>query len=1133
MSDHIKVTPWPPFKRSGTVITQRSTNDSLTLSYSGAVTRTPISIAYASTLYTNNSGLINIVRSGAITGVATEVMSDINIKPTSVITEPGAGIFYYPLINIDMSAMSALGDNGAANISGIRIVGAQVPNANSSNMIDLDGSGTSTIQFTPQGSILIAASDILGQVLGINHSAGGSLGNAGTLDLTRSGSFTGIDTKVDSVIKITGSSQLTDPAAGTYSWVGQYFDLSSLSVVDVIGGNTNVGGIWIVMPRDADIASNVGVKIDMGESGTPITSGSAYGTIINGYFDDTAGSTQFAANVASIYSGGLATAGSSITGYISIVRNNAGDAAGTVMAGFSAAFVDAGGSGGAAGYVVNPGFDYGLLAPDGNLILGTISSSSTFYGVLVQGQEITTSAAGQYGLKITQTLNDGVPAGGDYAGLKLKLTGTNIAAWDQDIALIDAAIDDNGLWVGTDGSVSIYKADESADGMAGFSVTKDTATPAANDYIGYVGFSSQNDNVPQDEVVYSAIIAQIGLPTTGAETGKLMFGVQDSNSSDLNTPTPYITLDGTIANENVQFAKTLQFPLSGATAQTAIDINYANTTYVDDVGVIDYLRSGNLTGVANEDIRDLNIVANMTLTTPNAGVITYTAADIDLGSMTVVIDGTGQATINGLSITAPPSTDASVLKRAISTSGAGSLFILPATEEITINAASFQRTEAGSSFVVSAKSNFAASGGQEVNYTLGGDVSGNWALKAAVTGLTTGSSAGNFASAFLADLNGDNNDGAMTYVAFNAGDAAYNGGAAVMTALYVGAQFDHAVFATNGDIVFSEQSGSVVCQRTTNGAGFDLTLSAGDGVDSGATSRAGGNVILIPGAGKNGGAFGYVYVQPDTITSAAAHDYGLRIGLTLNDSTATIGNEICDLVYGFISQSNITGWPGGVNLLNLETDTGTGVLINNAASLTLTRVDAGDTGPSMSSYHDSSSPAAYDIIYKENIYAKDSGGNKTTFAENYYYSSVVTNGSEAAEIMYYAQVGGGLSSYLGVVGTTGLLYTGWRWSENQGTDIASASTITLANNGNTFELTGTTAVDLITKTGFRDGSKITLIANENVTINHGTATSGSDITILLSGAANFAMTANDSVTLVLSTTTAGGQAWREISRTAI
>lgn len=108
-----------------------------------------------------------------------------------------------------------------------------------------------------------------------------------------------------------------------------------------------------------------------------------------------------------------------------------------------------------------------------------------------------------------------------------------------------------------------------------------------------------------------------------------------------------------------------------------------------------------------------------------------------------------------------------------------------------------------------------------------------------------------------------------------------------------------------------------------------------------------------------------------------------------------------------------------------------------------------------------------------------------------------------------------------------------RYLGKQGSAVASASTIALGTDGNVFELTGTTAVNLITATGWQDGSEIILIANENVIINHGAATSGSDVTILLAGGVNFSMSANDTLTLVLSTTTAGGQAWREKCSTMI
>ena len=115
----------------------------------------------------------------------------------------------------------------------------------------------------------------------------------------------------------------------------------------------------------------------------------------------------------------------------------------------------------------------------------------------------------------------------------------------------------------------------------------------------------------------------------------------------------------------------------------------------------------------------------------------------------------------------------------------------------------------------------------------------------------------------------------------------------------------------------------------------------------------------------------------------------------------------------------------------------------------------------------------------------------------------------------------------------GALRADGRVLQNQGADVASGTNLTLAGDGNTFEITGTTQIDLILITGWRDGAVVTLVFNESVTVRHGIATSGSNVTILLAGAANFSATANDTLTLVLCSTTAGGQAWRELARTAI
>jgi hypothetical protein len=104
----------------------------------------------------------------------------------------------------------------------------------------------------------------------------------------------------------------------------------------------------------------------------------------------------------------------------------------------------------------------------------------------------------------------------------------------------------------------------------------------------------------------------------------------------------------------------------------------------------------------------------------------------------------------------------------------------------------------------------------------------------------------------------------------------------------------------------------------------------------------------------------------------------------------------------------------------------------------------------------------------------------------------------------------------------------------QGADVGSGTSLTLGSDGNTFEITGTTQIDQIVITGWQNGSVITLVFNESVTVRHGIATSGANVTILLAGAGNFSATANDTLTLVLCETTAApGQAWRELARTVI
>jgi hypothetical protein len=102
-----------------------------------------------------------------------------------------------------------------------------------------------------------------------------------------------------------------------------------------------------------------------------------------------------------------------------------------------------------------------------------------------------------------------------------------------------------------------------------------------------------------------------------------------------------------------------------------------------------------------------------------------------------------------------------------------------------------------------------------------------------------------------------------------------------------------------------------------------------------------------------------------------------------------------------------------------------------------------------------------------------------------------------------------------------------RIQPKQGTDIASATNIVIPTDGNVFELTGTTKVDLISNLGWQEGSEITLVCNESVTIDNGTATSGTNVTMKLAGGSDLSCTAGDVLKLTLLSTTAGGQAWTQ------
>lgn len=104
--------------------------------------------------------------------------------------------------------------------------------------------------------------------------------------------------------------------------------------------------------------------------------------------------------------------------------------------------------------------------------------------------------------------------------------------------------------------------------------------------------------------------------------------------------------------------------------------------------------------------------------------------------------------------------------------------------------------------------------------------------------------------------------------------------------------------------------------------------------------------------------------------------------------------------------------------------------------------------------------------------------------------------------------------------------------EAQGADVASANDMTLGNDGNTFEITGTTTINTIVTTGWTLGSLVTLIFTSTPTVKHNVAGGASTAVILLAGAADFSATAGDTLTLRYSDQ-GGTFAWREVGRAII
>ena len=100
----------------------------------------------------------------------------------------------------------------------------------------------------------------------------------------------------------------------------------------------------------------------------------------------------------------------------------------------------------------------------------------------------------------------------------------------------------------------------------------------------------------------------------------------------------------------------------------------------------------------------------------------------------------------------------------------------------------------------------------------------------------------------------------------------------------------------------------------------------------------------------------------------------------------------------------------------------------------------------------------------------------------------------------------------------------------KGTDIASATNITIGTSGNTFDVTGTTTIEHFDNANWAVGSVVSLHFDGAVTLtNNAGGLSGAQANILLSGDANFTTATGDILTFLLHDSTN----WQEVSRNSV
>ena len=570
--------------------------------------------------------------------------------------------------------------------------------------------------------------------------------------------------------------------------------------------------------------------------------------------------------------------------------------------------------------------------------------------------------------------------------------------------------------------------------------------------------------------------------------------------------------------------------------------------------------------------------SNIPLWLDNGTSITQKVTDrpVDLGSGNITTLGQvsgGTLTDGTASLTAGALSGVTTLAQAGDYTNT-----LGATDKLYIDATSTVHTGTDGVLNLALRTATAQTPGIYVQTTLTADVDGVSGIQSDITGYSGGGTNGEEYNAFRANINGDGDDTDITYAAYNAARPNANGGGGNFVALMGGLGYDAMIETESGDLVFQDYDVKIYAETET-GEGNSISITAADGV--GGDSNGGGltfNLGSPVGEGKVG--------EFQIIQDNPAGESGVSIASIYN-KTAAEGDELLDFYVTDGDDLAFGRW--AVEVADVTADHQCGVMWyslmidgdDEATALGIeSEVDEGDIKVSYTlagggtvymapeQGEDADAPGLFLIYaadggeptslhdgYKGQVMQVTGGGGSDGFDDeiggvsaggdgnNGYFLGGKggeginggANGTDGDTILAFdyeedAAVG---NVGIGTDSPTALLTMGsGRFVETQGADVASANDMTLGEDGNVFEITGTTQINRITSTGWQEGSRVTLVFNESVTVKTGQATGGAEAIIKLAGAGDFSATADDTLTLVYCSTTAGGIAWRECARTA-